>query len=85
MCKRNLQKFHEACKYWRMNLPSYIEKVGDEVAAGLFEAEVRTVQSWRRRERVPRPAKAREIVFKTNGEVSFAEIYDIQPSTVQAA
>ena len=45
-----------------MDLPAYIEQIGDRAAAKLFDTELRTVQSWRRRERTPRKNKAKLIV-----------------------
>lgn len=57
------------------SLPEFIESVGDEAAAELFGAKVRTVQSWRRRERYPRPEQARQIVEATGGAVDFAGIF----------
>lgn len=59
-----------------MKLSTYIENVGDAVAAELFGVEERTAASWRLHERSPRPAKAREIVTATKGKVSFADCYE---------
>lgn len=58
-----------------MSLPDYILKVGDEAAAASFGVKVRTVQSWRRRDRYPRVEQAREIVRLTRGEVDFSGIF----------
>ena len=58
-----------------MNLKSFIEQIGDEQAAILFGVKPRTTASWRRGERLPRPAQAARIVRQTGGKVSFEEIY----------
>ncbi len=58
-----------------MELPAYIERIGDEAAARMFGVTERCVLSWRLRDRMPRPKKAREIVAKTGGDVTLAEIY----------
>lgn len=68
-----------------MTLPDFIAEVGDQKAAELFRAPVRTVQSWRRGERRPRPDMARVIVSKTGGVVSFAGIYDGPPQDEDGA
>jgi len=62
-----------------LTLPQFIESVGDEAAARLFDAEVRTVQSWRRRERLPRPDKAQHMVAAAGGCLSMDSIY-VQPT-----
>lgn len=48
-----------------MRLPDYIKQVGDERFARQFKVNKRTVRSWRRMERRPRPETAQEIVEKT--------------------
>ena len=58
-----------------ISLPEFIESVGDECAAQLFRAKLRTVQSWRRRERYPRADQARRIVEVTEGRVDFSGIF----------
>lgn len=58
-----------------MDLKTFIEKHGDDECAKLFGSPVRTVASWRRKERTPRPKKAYEIVRLTGGEVSIDGIY----------
>jgi hypothetical protein len=58
-----------------MELKNYIELLGDEVAAQLFEVKPRTTASWRRGERLPRPSQALVIVERTNGKVSLKDIY----------
>ena|SRR6185312_13038514 len=56
-------------------LPELIAELGDEAAAALFRTKLRTVQSWRRRERYPRPGKAKELVDLSDGRLSFAGIF----------
>lgn len=58
-----------------LTLPEFIERIGDEAAATLFEAKLRTVQSWRRRERFPRAEQARIIVQRAAGEVDYEGIF----------
>lgn len=58
-----------------MTLPDFIAEVGDQKAAELFRAPVRTVQSWRRRERYPRPSTAQQIIGATGGRVTMQGIY----------
>lgn len=48
-----------------MRLPDYIVQVGVKRFAKQFKVKERTVDSWRRMERRPRPEKAQEIVEKT--------------------
>lgn len=48
-----------------MRLPDYIAQVGATRFAKQFNVKKRTVDSWRRMERRPRPEKAQEIVEKT--------------------
>lgn len=65
-----------------MNLRDYIKSVGDSRAAELFGVEERTAASWRRGERSPRPKTAATIVSVTQGEVSFAEVYQADSAEV---
>lgn len=58
-----------------MTLNDYIDHVGDSAAAKRFGVEVRTIASWRRGERQPRPETAWLIEERTGGAVSFAECY----------
>ncbi len=58
-----------------MPLPDLIAEVGDAEFAQLLGAPIRTVQSWRRRERLPRPEQAREIVRLFGGRITFDGIY----------
>lgn len=68
-----------------MDLPTFIEAIGDEEAARLFDVKERTAASWRRGERWPRPEKARHIETVTKGRVSFSEIYREPPEQGRAA
>lgn len=56
-----------------MNLPEYIQAVGDAAAAEKFGVKPRTAASWRRRERFPRPEQA-EMIVRTS-PVTYAGIY----------
>lgn len=67
-----------------MTLIEYIRKHGDSRCAELFEVKQRTVASWRRGENFPRAKKAREIIDRTDGQVSMDDIYR-QASPEQAA
>lgn len=62
-----------------MEFKKYIEKHGDAKCAELFKVKPRTVASWRRGERYPRPEQANEIVLLTNGEVTMNCIYQKEP------
>ena len=48
-----------------MRLPDYIKQVGVKRFAKQFKVKERTVESWRRMERRPRPETAQAIVEKT--------------------
>lgn len=58
-----------------MNLSTYIQKNGDTYCAKLFNVTRRTIASWRRAERVPRPEKAIEIVAATKGKIDVSGMY----------
>lgn len=58
-----------------MDLPAYIEQLGDEEAAKRFNVPIRTVASWRRGERKPRPKQAEKIISDSGGKVTFEGIY----------
>lgn len=60
-------------------LPEFIAEIGDPAAADLFSVPVRTIASWRRRERTPRPAQAQQIVERTQGRVTFEGIFGPAP------
>lgn len=57
------------------SLPEFIADVGAEEAARLFNVKQRTAESWKRRERYPRPAKAPEIIEASGGIVDYEGIY----------
>lgn len=59
-----------------MQLCVFITKISDENAAELFNVSVRTAAAWRRLERVPRPQKTLEILYKTAGKVDWQGIYE---------
>lgn len=65
-----------------MTLPDFIAEIGDDKASEIFMVPKRTVQSWRRRERCPRPSKASEIIAATGGRVAYAGIYALPPQTI---
>ena len=61
-----------------MELKQYIQENGDNKCAELFNVKPRTVASWRRGERHPRPEQANQIVSATNGVVTMNGIYKVQ-------
>lgn len=65
-------------------LPEFITEIGDAEAARLFQAPMRTIQSWRRRERTPRPAQAPMIIEASGGRVTYEGIY-AQPADTSAS
>ncbi|MGY0216298.1 hypothetical protein ACWJJH_02795 [Endozoicomonadaceae bacterium StTr2] len=58
-----------------MELAVFIQKQSDKVVAQLLDVPLRTVASWRRLERAPRPQQALNIISKTEGLVSWQGIY----------
>lgn len=58
-----------------MKLKAYIEWKGEPYCAELFGVKIRTIASWRRGERRPRPDQANEIVRLTRGTVQLEDIY----------
>lgn len=58
-----------------MDLPAFIRSVGDAAAVEILDAPLRTIKSWKYREKTPRAKKALEIERRTKGKVRFAEIY----------
>lgn len=62
-----------------MDLSTFIEKVGDERASKLFKVSRRTAQSWRLRERLPRPKQVPKIIKGSGGELSYESIYGPTP------
>lgn len=59
----------------KMTLPEFIIEQGDAEFAQLVDARLRTVQSWRRRERMPRPVQARKIIQIAAGRLDLDSIY----------
>lgn len=53
----------------------FLKKIGDERAAELFDVTPRAAMSWRLNDRTPRPAKAKQIVERTNGKIKLTDIY----------
>jgi hypothetical protein len=60
-----------------MGFVEFIRLHGDEACAVRWGVQTRTVASWRRHERMPRPAQARRIVSETAGMVSMQDIYGV--------
>lgn len=58
-----------------MNLPDYIRKVGEDVAAAKFGVSVWTIRTWRSQAKFPRRDKGEEIVRLTDGIVDYDGIY----------
>lgn len=58
-----------------MNLPSFIEQVGDEKAAKLFRVKIRTAKSWRLKERRPKDKHAEKVIKGSNGMLDYESIY----------
>lgn len=59
-----------------LSLSAYIAMLGDEEFARRYGVKERTAQAYRLGERKPRPARARAIVEGSDGQLSFASIYD---------
>ncbi|ODT97285.1 MAG: hypothetical protein ABS82_01135 [Rhodanobacter sp. SCN 67-45] len=59
----------------KMTLPEFITELGDAEFAHRTSTPIRTVQSWRRRERVPRPSQAQEIIRLFGDRLDFEGIY----------
>lgn len=64
----------------KQSLASFIAEVGDEKAADLFGVKLRTVESWRRGERTPRPKQAQQIIAAADGRLDFQSIYGSKTS-----
>lgn len=58
-----------------LTLCQYIVEVGDQAAVKAFGVKLRTVQSWRRGERVPRPSQVPRIIAGSGGRVGPSGIY----------
>jgi hypothetical protein len=59
----------------KISLPEFIAELGDDEISSRMRTPVRTVQSWRRRERRPRPAQAEELIRISEGRLNFDSIY----------
>lgn len=57
------------------SLSEFIASMGDEAFSRQFDVKERTVASWRRGERIPRPIQARRLVEKSGGDLTMAMIY----------
>lgn len=66
----------------KITLAEFISELGDAEFSRRLKTPIRTVQSWRRRERLPRPAQAQEIIELAAGRLDFESIYG-QPTTAQ--
>lgn len=58
-----------------MTLQEFIARKGDAVIAQQLGAKPRTVASWRRGERLPRPHQARRLVELSEGALSLDAVY----------
>lgn len=58
-----------------MELSEYITQIGDKAAAKLFGISERVAQSYRNKERRPRPERARHIIEASGGKVDWNGIY----------
>lgn len=68
-----------------MTLKEFIEAEGDAACASLWNVKERTVASWRRGERFPRPAKANQIIESSGGRLTHASIYAAAGPSTEAA
>jgi hypothetical protein len=60
----------------KTTLPQFIAEMGDaEISRRLNGTPIRTIQSWRRRERRPRLAQAQELINLSDGRLDFQAIY----------
>jgi len=75
--KNSLLRFkHETCIDLRMmTLPEYLQMRGDDVIAAILKIPERTVRSWRRRERYPRPRQAAKLVETSGGKLDYSGVY----------
>lgn len=58
-----------------MNITEYIKSVGVPVIAKQIGVTERAVQSWKLRQRKPRPEDAMKLVELSGGMISFSSIY----------
>lgn len=68
-----------------MRLCDYINEIGVDSAAQLFNVTRSAVVSWRHRYRLPKPATAVAIEAATGGRVTIADVYadGIRPQSVR--
>lgn len=72
-----------------MDLRTYLKAAGDETVAARIGVKPRTVASWRRGERMPRPDQARRLVDLSDGALTWSDVYAppapaTQPEEAQA-
>ena len=58
-----------------MNLRDFLKEIGDNTAAKLIGVKPRTIASWRRGERFPRPDQVARILRASKGRVDYKGIY----------
>lgn len=58
-----------------MYLSDYVTQIGIDKVCELYGVSSVTAHSWRKKESIPAPAKANEIVKITHGLVSWEKIY----------
>jgi len=58
-----------------MSLKEYIEFVGEDAAAELFNTKITTIRSWRYKQRQPRVEEAKKIISKSGGKLNWESIY----------
>lgn len=58
-----------------MDLPAFIDRIGDEKAARLFREKARIVKSWRLKERRPTAKKAPRLIEASNGILNYESIF----------
>lgn len=57
------------------SLSAFIAELGDTEISRRLGVPLRTVQSWRRRERTPRPQQAKALIDLAEGRLSFESVY----------
>lgn len=59
-----------------VNLPAFIQSLGVEKAAELFDEKPRTIKAWLYGERKPMPSTAiAKVIPRSKGKLTFASIY----------
>lgn len=70
----------------KTTLPQFIAEIGEaEISRRLNGTPIRTIQSWRRRERRPRLAQAQELIDVSDGRLDFQAIYGPDSDSATAA